>query len=513
MLAPALAVSALAALAPAVGPAAASAAPTAASDGSGAAGGALPQALARQTPEWKPCEIPGVPASARCATLTVPLDYRDPGGRTIEVEISRRQATDPDRRRGVLLLNPGGPGGPGLEMPFDPGLKLPDSVTSRYDVIGFDPRGMGRSNSLACGLTGAELEPERPYRPGRFAADVAATRSFAEKCRAKYGDAIAQFTTRNTARDMDLIRSALGERKISYLGFSYGTYLGAVYTQMFPQRADRFVLDSAVDANRVWREDIRRYGPEGEKTLAHWARWTAERSADYGLGDTPAEVSRTFWKIVEQAEREPIRIGSRTYDADQLRLMARMNTYSAQGLAEAVVLMKKGAEGKPSGDLPGFDAAWEDGEQTKFWTINCNDSAWPRDPSVYARDAARDKKRYPFFGDYASNITPCAFWKPPVEPPTQVRNDTRALILQNEWDHATPLPGAHELRAALRNSRLAVVAGGEGHGIYALGRNRCADELATAYLAEGRYPSADVTCAADAGGKGRIPIPGSPIGG
>lgn len=247
----------------------------------GAAATASPAAPTGRTLTWGTCG-PDLPPNVECAVLPVPVDYRNPGSRTIEMAVSRIKAADPAKRRGVLLFNPGGPGGPGLFYPLWMAETLPRSVKDQYDLIGFDPRGVGASSPLACGTTTRdERLTFRPYRDATFAKDVAWARDLAAKCRAITPD-IAHFTTRNTARDMDRLRAALGERRISYFGLSYGTYLGAVYTQMFPERADRFVLDSAVDPKRVWRGMVQNWASEAEPAFRRWARWTAERSSTYG---------------------------------------------------------------------------------------------------------------------------------------------------------------------------------------------------------------------------------------
>ncbi|MGH8186976.1 MAG: alpha/beta fold hydrolase, partial [Steroidobacteraceae bacterium] len=190
-----------------------------------------------------------------CGTLNVPLDYRNPNGRTIDIAVSRIKSSRPDLRRGVLLLNPGGPGAQGLDMPRAGLILFPQSVSTRYDLIGFDPRGIGRSNPVSCGLSAlVTLQIFPPLeQPGGFQATADFMRNAADACAAVSGDLLPFITTRNTARDMDRLRQALGEQKISYLGYSYGTYLGTVYAQLFPTRTDRFVLDSAVNPNAVWR--------------------------------------------------------------------------------------------------------------------------------------------------------------------------------------------------------------------------------------------------------------------
>ncbi|MYR38677.1 alpha/beta fold hydrolase, partial [Streptomyces sp. SID4944] len=249
-----MAVSITAMLAPALATTPAAAAPASAPSATASpatATGALDR-YTQQKPKWKRCEA-SAPAEFQCATIQVPLDYRAPGGKRLDLAISRIKSTAPGKRHGVLLSNPGGPGGPGIYMPLALQEELPASVTQKYDLIGFDPRGVGESSPVSCNLTLEEEDWLRPYKKETFTKDVAWARKVAEKCRAKSGSVLPHITTRNTARDLDVLRAVLGEKKLSYLGYSYGTYLGAVYTQLFPGRVDRFVLDSAVDPARAWR--------------------------------------------------------------------------------------------------------------------------------------------------------------------------------------------------------------------------------------------------------------------
>ncbi|MEU5216958.1 alpha/beta hydrolase [Streptomyces sp. NPDC020807] len=501
----AVAFGALATLLPALTPAVASAAAGPASHGTAAAPASLAAAAPltryeRQKPRWAPCEDEG-PASYECATIKVPLDYARPDGRTLDLAVSRVKATSAEDRRGVLLLNPGGPGGPGLDMPVWMGPMLADDVRKRYDLIGFDPRGVGRSTPLTCGLNEQELNWQRPYKAAEFAKDVRWARTVAEKCRARNGSALAHMDTRNTARDMDVIRAVLGERKISYLGYSYGTYLGAVYTQLFPRRADRFVLDSAVDPERIWRGMIQIWAEGAEPAFTRWTAWAAERNAAYGLGATPAEVGATFWGLVARADRKPIELDGVPMTGDDIRLTARGAVFDVAYASEATARLKAAAEGRPPAPArraaPSAPAAPPevpgDNMDAVFWSVVCSDTrAWPKDPERYRRDAVRDKVRYPLYGDFASNIKPCAFWSPGAEPATVVNNSVRALVLQNEWDSQTPLASGQGLRRALKGARMVTVLGGQGHGVYGLGS--CADATATSYLVTGRLPAKDLTC-------------------
>lgn len=485
--------------------------PSAASSESSAVKDPL-RSFTQQKLQWKRCDA-NSPAAFQCATLKVPLDYSDPGGKTIDIAISRLKASNAKERRGVLLLNPGGPGAPGLRLPVDPLMEFPGEVKRQYDLIGFDLRGAGQSSPVNCGLT-VDEQNDNPYKPETFAKDVDRARTIAEKCQARAGDKLPHLTTRNAARDMDVIRAALGEKKISYLGISYGTYLGAVYTQMFPQRADRFVLDSAADPARVYRGMFQDMAKAAEQAFTRWSEWAAARHTTYGLGKTPAEVRRTYWDLIAQADRKPIPFRGQALTGDAIR--ADNGTFvHVRKAAELIAGLKNAAEGKdpapsgPSGpsspsDLSGASSTTgqaaepDDNYASVAWSFMCADApTWSRDPEQYRREAIRDKTRYPLYGDFAANIAPCAFWKQGSEPQTKIDNKVGALITQNEWDSQTPLFASQAMHRALRGSRMLTVAGGEGHGVlYAPGGNSCADKAATAYLTTGKLPAEDLTCQA-----------------
>ncbi|ELP70182.1 hypothetical protein STRTUCAR8_10105 [Streptomyces turgidiscabies Car8] len=293
----------------------------------------------KQKPQWKRCEADS-PAEFQCAAIRVPLDYRVPSGKQISLAISRIKSTAPGKRHGVLLSNPGGPGGRGLYTPLGMQEKLPESAQQKFDLIGFDPRGVGQSSPVSCGLEPQDDNWLRPYKEETFDKDVVWVRDIAAKCKEKAGGTLPHITTRNTARDMDLIRAVLGEKKISYLGYSYGTYLGAVYTQLFPDRADRFVLDSAVDPARAWRGMIQWWAEGAEPAFDRWTEWAAARSEKYSLGDTPKKVDRTFWDLVAQADDRPIEVEGQPTTGDDIRSGMRAAVFSPQYATEAMVELK-----------------------------------------------------------------------------------------------------------------------------------------------------------------------------
>ncbi|MGK7234577.1 alpha/beta hydrolase [Streptomyces hygroscopicus] len=531
-LAPLLTVSVTAALAPALATGAAEAAEAGAAPVSAAPSSATASALDRyvaQKPAWRRCQA-DLPAEYQCATIKVPLDYRAPQGKRITMAISRIKSTAPDKRHGVLFFNPGGPGGPGLDMPLYMKDTLPEAARQKYDLIGFDPRGVGRSSPVTCDLETEEENWLRPYKEATFDKDVAWARDVARKCRATSGDVLKHITTRNTARDMDLLRAVLGEKKISYFGYSYGTYLGSVYTQLFPARADRVVLDSAVDPARAWRGMIQWWAEGAEPAFDRWTEWAAARSAEYGLGDTPKKVDRTFWDLVRRADEKPIEIDGQEYTGDDVRSMMRGAVFSVKSGTELVVELKKAAAGEPASakkfPAPAGTARLAadsdvplDNSTASFWAVVCNDNsaAWSRDPESYRRDAIADKGRYPLFGDFASSVKPCAFWDRSVEPATVVNNKVRSLVVQNEWDPQTPLPSGQALHTDLKGSKMLTVLGGEGHGVYPSG-NACTDGKVTDYLATGKLPAKDVTCKATPGAdadarenRKRDVLPGGPL--
>ncbi|WP_216590027.1 alpha/beta hydrolase [Streptomyces brasiliscabiei] len=462
-----------------------------------------------QRPAWHRCGTAGeYPADLRCATLKVPLDYTRPAGPTLRMEISRLRTSVPGKRRGVLLSNPGGPGAGGLGNPSAYKEVMPKSVRDRYDLIGFDPRGTGASSPLNCGLTNNELDWPRAYRPASFRQNIASARGFAAKCVARGRARLPYLTTRNTARDMDVIRAALGEKRISYMGVSYGTYLGAVYTQMFPARSDRVVLDSSVDPNRFGRGVYQAMAEGVEPAFRDWTRLVARRDRTYDLGDTPAEVRATFFRLLARADRTPLKYNGSDPDfedravtgADIRESLRPMFFYDPYQAARDVVSLRKAPATRPDpqpSDEPAdpFDANF----QALHWAVVCadNSASWPRDPARYRHDAIRDGGRLPLYGDFTSSITPCAFWPRGAEPASRVNNTVGSLILQNQWDSQTPAASGRAMHRALRGSRLVMVQGGRDHGVYGIPTTpACATNTVNTYLVTGRLPSGDITCRA-----------------
>ena len=445
-------------------------------------------------------------AGARCARITVPLDHARPEGRTIELAVSRLPATDPAHRVGTLMLNHGGPAEPTLGMPLETRAYMGE-VGARYDLVGMDPRFVGRSTPIDCGWpTGIWIRSAGTDRAG-FDRQVAFQKDLAERCARRHGDVLPYATTRDTARDMDIVRAVLGERRISYLGYSYGSYLGAVYMQMFPGRTDRVVLDSAGDPDGYGPRLLRGSETVLERALDAWASWAAARHRDYGLGTSRRAVLATVQRIVGAASDRPLRVGSYELDAHVVPYLISNSVGNDRqearaAFSETVKVLDAAARGAtvaPTPDLEGFLHFVLDGGSSHYGSpaaaIICGDRAAPRDPEVYWRDIQRSRDRHPLFGPITNNISPCAFWnEPPREPPTRIANDAGALIISTTGDTATTYRGSLATHRLLTGSRLLTLDGAIAHGVYGEYGDACVDEKVNAYLESGRLPAGDLTC-------------------
>ncbi|KAB2349994.1 alpha/beta hydrolase [Actinomadura rudentiformis] len=458
----------------------------------------------RQAIEWKTCQDEELAkAGARCADVTVPLDYHNPTGRTITVAISRLAATGKGRI-GVLMHGMGGgPGGRGLNGPALTSAAMGPGLAARYDLIGMDPRGVGRSTRINCGLTGEWLRSAGRDRAG-FRRTIAYEKEQVARCQERHADLLPHITTRNTARDMDLIRALLKAPKMSYIGTSYGTYLGAVYTEMFPSRVDRLVLDSALDPARYPVRTFPDIGAANERYLDAWASWTAGRNAEYRLGATRRKVRATVEGIIAQAARRPLEIGQ--YRADEhiipsllAGIMSDDRYFADQaGVVRELHRAAKGEQFEPSDTLKEYLSPPDSGLDNALSmnvAIFCGDAPAPRDPEWYWRNIQRSRATQPVYGPLANTVFPCAFWPTaPVEAPTKVGNNHPALIVQSTGDTRTVYEGAVALHRTLPASRMVTLRNVRRHALYGVYPNRCVTEAVNAYLASGTLPKTNVTC-------------------
>ncbi|MFD9894636.1 alpha/beta hydrolase [Amycolatopsis sp. NPDC059027] len=461
-------------------------------------------AAAAESPavKWGPCPADVAAPQLQCGTLDVPLDYRKPDGKKLQVAVSRLASTKPAQRRGVLLMNPGGPGGPGLNMPLQLlQLGLPASVADSYDLIGFDPRGVGHSTPVTCDLKTLQSNVP-PY--ARDAADVAkratAVEGVAKKCAtSKTASILPYITTANTARDMDAIRAALGEKKISYYGISYGTYLGSVFSTLFPQRTDRIVLDSVVGPGGLDVTGSRRFGQGFQDRFPDFAKWAAARNDSYGLGKTPQQVTANYFALAERLDKTPVgAIDGSAFRAGVLG--ALYDTTSFPKLAQQWQALTRGVT--PAVEAAALPPEAIENLLASQLHVACNDNAWPRSVATYQHNVAVDRERYPMFGAAAANIWACAFWpSQPLEPPVKIgdRGPSNILVVQNLRDPATPLVGARETRRALGDRARMVTVDQGGHGVYVFAPNACGNNAVNRFLVDGQRPAHDTACGADTG--------------
>jgi pimeloyl-ACP methyl ester carboxylesterase len=490
-----------------------------------------PTPASAQVSDWGPCPEEADPRQ-QCALLSVPRDYSQPGGERIEIAISRIPAEDPARRRGVLLFNPGGPGERGLFDPSGVGQDLPDDVRAQYDLVGFDPRGIGYSAPVTCALAPEDQDVFRllPYPAPDLdiSENVAYSQRVAAGCAANSADLIPHITTANTARDMDQIRTVFGDERISFLGYSYGTYLGAVYAELFPQRTDRFVLDSNVHPGRIWRDTFHAWGPALEVAVPPFYRFAAENHETYGLGDTPGEVRAKFFELLAEIEAEPfehpllgvvdhrqfrefVRVATRNDQSfpdlafiwmlvDQRQLdpaSERRAGESAAALRQAALPERAAAARFAPAEFP---VPPEDNPYVSIWAVTCGDADWPESSATYQRDVRIADRLFPIVGGMAANIWPCAFWPfDPRDPVVDVGRleDGNVLLTQSIRDPATPLDGALALRVRMGSRSRLVTTGAGGHSIAFRDRNDCVDQAAGSFLATGQLPARDVWCPAE----------------
>ncbi|WP_369218320.1 alpha/beta hydrolase, partial [Streptomyces flavofungini] len=481
---------------------------------------------------------PAYPA-LECASLKVPLDHQDPGGRKITLALSRVRHTA-KTSQGPLLVNPGGPGGSGLSMAGSVAKALPGKVAARYDIIGFDPRGVGRSRP-ALNCRPGHFAPVRPRSvPVTRAAEKAnldRAKAFADACHAKYADVLPFIDTVSTVKDMDAIRAALGAGRVNFFGYSYGTYLGAMYAKLYPHRVRRMALDSVVDPTGVWYDDNLRQDHAFDARHKAFMAWIARHDATYGLGGDPAGVEARWYALREELAARPAGKKVGATELEDTFIPAGYNNGYWPLLAKAFAAYANKDDARPLvaayEQLAASDTAKEN-SYSVYTAVQCRDALWPHDWETWRADNAEIHARAPFSTwNNAWYNAPCAFWRTHHLSAPDVTNDQLppVLLFQATDDPATPYEGALALHRRLSGSRLVVETGGGNHGI-TLSGNACLDRYLADYLATGRLPDGggetDAECkagpdpepggakkaprAAEAAGRGALSVPGATTG-
>ncbi|MFF0083527.1 alpha/beta hydrolase [Streptomyces canus] len=459
-----------------------------------------------QALKWTKCEGSGLDPRQRCATVSVPMDYADPDGPRIEIAVSRIRSENPDARRGALLLIPGGPGGDSMNDPSRKGQKLPQSVRDAYDLIGFAPRGMAPSTAVDCGLEQRDLARTTllpwPSADGSVDATMAAGKRVSDACERNGGELLRHISTLNEARDLDRVRAALGERKVSVWGVSYGTYVTDAYLQLFPRRTDRVVLDSndnpdPVLAERAWLAAFER---GAEDNFPEFAKWASAPGNPDRLADTAAEVRPLFLRLAARLDREPIPwpgANPEELNGNVLRQSMLDSFYDPDdypALAKLILAARKGTVPPAPAGPP--EAVLQNVTAVAAATI-CNDVDWPNDPAVYREGVAKSRVAFPLTGGMPRNAMACPSWPwEPKEAPVHVSDQgpSNILMVQNERDPATPLSGALKLREALGRRAVMVLNDSTGHDAYLDNGTACGDATVSRFLATGKRPAADLYC-------------------
>ncbi|WP_245765423.1 alpha/beta hydrolase [Nonomuraea jiangxiensis] len=441
-------------------------------------------------PDGKPLTPgPGV----ECGRIKVPLDHAKPGGEQIDLALIRVKATGD--RLGSLVFNFGGPGGSGVDT-MALAAQTFASLGKRYDLVSFDPRGVDRSSGVKCG---GELD--KLLAAGTEADGDRLSKEFAQACERDSGKILPYVGTVQAAKDLDLLRAALGDERLNYFGLSYGTHLGSVYATQFPKKVGRFVLDAALDPTVTFEERAVTQAEGFAQAFEAFAADCVAKSCE--LGGDPAAVRRTVETLLNGLKTKPIKVGDRelTYGLAQLAVITPLYakaTWPVLEQAAAAAVKGEGTALLGLADL--YTGRRPDGTYSTMMTslqaINCADNAERPTVAETARLSDRIRKIFPILAVEGSG-TACAHWPVPGDDAAKRVDATGSapiVVIGGKGDPATPYEWAPELVAQLKTGVL-VTYEGEGHGAYLSG-NACVMSTVDAYLLNGKVPAAGTTCAA-----------------
>ncbi|GHE40133.1 proteinase [Streptosporangium violaceochromogenes] len=441
-----------------------------------------------------------------CAKLAVPLDHDRPDGERIQISVIRLPATGD--RIGSILLNPGGPGASGIDYARNASSVVSEAVRTRFDVVGFDPRGVGESSPVRCLSPGAldayiGLDTS-PDSPAEITELEEGARRFADGCQARSGRLLPHVGTADAARDMDLLRAALGEERLTYLGKSYGTQLGAVYADLFPKRVRALVLDGAVDPSLPPLE-LNATQARGFEVALDAFLEDCLRADDCPLRGPVASAREQITNLLHGADRKALtgkagggrRIGEAwaafglvapLYNRQAWPILRRALGEALKGdgtvlLSMADLLVDRRSDGTYSNQTEANMA------------VNCVDGRFPRTASAFAAAARDSTRQAPVFGPYVMwGSLPCAYW--PVKAAPQEKIDASGaapiMVVGTERDPATPYAWAESLAGQL-SSGVLVDFDGDGHTAYRTG-SACVDRLVDDYLIDLKVPKDGVRC-------------------
>ena len=498
--------------------------------------------------DWKACQRSEGPKNYECATVKVPQSYRKPGGRKIELALGRLPAEDPGRKIGTLFWNPGGPGGPGrIPPPFSPKLR------ERFDIVGFDPRGVGESTPIKCfNSTRQALDtfglpfPITLQQENKF---YDANERGTRLCDSNAGPLLSHVSTANVARDMDLLRRSVDDKKLTYIGFSYGTHLGEVYANLFPKKVRALTLDAVLDpvewttgekpGDALVKPFTYRLGSfEGSQDalrtfLKACANNTNNNRCAFGeKGASAKELEAKYERLLDRLRQEPVKVKtpqgtqkityqdtvgftlSLLYQAEASPFLANFleDIYNATETRKERTTQEKDQESLPEVDVPEVPTrpTFERPQSRQvrqepyagvewFNAVSCADTENPSNKmswSTFAREADSEAPGFGPLWTYAS--TPCATW-PVTDPdryagPWDKETANPILLIGNrQGDPATPYDDARTTTNRLADSRLLTL-NSFGHTAAYGGQSRCIDEAVDRYLIEGKLPSSGKVC-------------------
>ncbi len=454
---------------------------------------------------WSDC------SGAECTELTVPVDYAAPAGATIQLAVVRVPAKQPSERIGSLVVNPGGPGGSGVDYARAADFIVGPGVRDAYDIVGFDPRGVGRSAPIDCvtdpqldDFLGADPTPDDAAEEKAYAATSAA---LARSCGQNAGPLLAHVSTEDAARDMDVLRAALGESRLTYLGKSYGTFLGATYADLFPQKVGRFVLDGVI-APDLTSEEVNLGQAKGfELATRRWAGFCA-RQSDCPFGDSTDRVMEGLRAFLASVDQSPLPrtgdtavprltegwaslgIAAAMYDQNQWRSLvdAMIGAVSGDGTA-LMQLADQYADRNPGGTYSG-------NIMEAIYAVNCLDKPESSSVPQHEQEAEAAAKVAPTWGRYLMwSSLACGYW--PIKAtgrPHEIHapGAQPIVVIGTTRDPATPYEWAVRLNDQLDSSAL-ITFDGDGHTAYTRS-NSCVDDAVDAYYLDGALPKDGLRC-------------------
>lgn len=459
-----------------------------------------------QTLTWTPCED-----GLQCTWLTVPRDYADPAGATITLRVNKVVATGAaDARQGSLVINPGGPGGSGIDFTEYVAHAIAPRVNTQFDIVGFDPRGVGDSAPITC-LTGRQTTVwlQADGTPDTLAEErrlMTLARSMAKGCLRKSPDLARNVGTENTVRDMDILRQALGDPKLNWLGFSYGTYMGTLYAEAFPDRVGRFVLDGPIDPSNDGMQMSRGQSHGFQVALSRFAADCATRPTCPYRGGARS-VLRGMNALLARLDTRPMPAGKgrRLTQSDALTAISQ-SMYSPRIWSTLRMGLAYAKRGDGSGLMVITDFAndrvgpnkYATNMASAFYAIGCWDV--PASPAAAAlRAAAARWSRNAPVPEMAAAMSwsnaPCSEWLGhTTRQPAPASTTTAApiVIVGTRYDPATPYPWAISLNRQLPTSTL-LTYNGDGHTAYGSG-SKCIDSALETYLLTGTPPAAGTVC-------------------